>query len=124
MNKYIEKQEKIKRFANAEPWITILIIFFIGLSSFGFGRFSVSKNNEPISIEYASTNEDIKNEKMTQSNDIFSKSNKIIASKNGTKYYYQNCSGISKIKNENKIFFASEKEAESKGYSLAANCFK
>lgn len=124
MNKYIEKQKKINLLANAEPWMTILMIFFIGLSSFGLGRFSVSKSNEPVTIEYGSINKDTENEKVIQSNNVFNEFNKIVASKNGAKYYYQNCSGVSKIKNENKIFFTSEKEAESGGYSLAANCLK
>jgi hypothetical protein len=46
------------------------------------------------------------------------------ASKSGTKYYYQNCTGLKRVKEENLVFFASEREAEGAGYTLAKNCKK
>ncbi|HMP67165.1 MAG TPA: hypothetical protein PKA60_00240 [Candidatus Paceibacterota bacterium] len=46
----------------------------------------------------------------------------IVASKNGTKYYFLHCSGVSRIKEENKIFFSDKNKAEEAGYSVAANC--
>ena len=45
-----------------------------------------------------------------------------VASKNGTKYYLPTCSGANRIKEENKIWFASIEEARSQGYTPAANC--
>ncbi len=48
----------------------------------------------------------------------------IVASKSGKRYYYLNCSGVSRIKEENKVYFASEQEAEAAGLTLAANCKK
>lgn len=48
----------------------------------------------------------------------------IAASKSGTRYYYQKCSGLSRIKPENLVYFDSESQAEAKGYSLAQNCKK
>lgn len=53
-----------------------------------------------------------------------SKEDYIMASKTGTKYYYQNCSGLSRIKVENLTFFTSEEQAERAGYQLAKNCKK
>ena len=47
---------------------------------------------------------------------------KVVASKNGTKYYLPNCSSVKRIKEENKIWFASIEEAKQAGYSPAANC--
>ncbi len=38
------------------------------------------------------------------------------------KYHYTWCSGAKKIKEENKIWFNSAQEAESRGYMLAGNC--
>lgn len=46
----------------------------------------------------------------------------VTASRNGTKYYFPWCAGISRIKDENKITFANESEAQSAGYTKAANC--
>ena len=48
----------------------------------------------------------------------------IAASTGGTKYYYQNCSGLKRIKPENLIYFTSESLAEGAGYTLAKNCKK
>lgn len=46
----------------------------------------------------------------------------VFASKNGTKFYYDNCSGGKSIKAENRIWFETEDEAKSAGYTLATNC--
>jgi hypothetical protein len=46
----------------------------------------------------------------------------VVASKSGTKYYYPQCSGASRIAEANKVYFASKGEAESAGYTLASNC--
>ena len=48
----------------------------------------------------------------------------IAASKTGTKYYYQNCAGLNRIKSENLTFFVSEGQAEGAGYTPAKNCQK
>ena len=45
-----------------------------------------------------------------------------VASKNGTKYYPIGCSGANRIKDENKVFFTSSKQAESAGYTRTATC--
>lgn len=49
---------------------------------------------------------------------------RVVASKNSDKYHYTWCSGANRIKEENKVWFASDKEAESRGYTLAGNCTK
>ncbi len=46
----------------------------------------------------------------------------VTASRNGTKYYFPWCSGVARIKEENKITFPDENSAKSAGYSKAANC--
>jgi hypothetical protein len=47
-----------------------------------------------------------------------------VASKNGTKYYYSWCSGVSRISEKNKIWFETEKMAQERGLEPAANCIK
>ena len=47
---------------------------------------------------------------------------RVVASKNSDKYHYTWCSGAKRIKEENKVWFNSDKEAESRGYTLAGNC--
>lgn len=46
----------------------------------------------------------------------------LVASKSGSKYYFPECAGAKRIKAENQVWFASKEEAESAGYSKAANC--
>lgn len=45
-----------------------------------------------------------------------------VASKTGTKYYLPWCGTAGRIKEENKIWFATKAEAETAGYAPAANC--
>lgn len=46
----------------------------------------------------------------------------VVASKNGTKYYFIGCAGAGRISKENQIWFTAESAAISAGYELAANC--
>lgn len=43
-----------------------------------------------------------------------------VASKNGTKYYWPWCSWAGRIKEENKVWFNSEKDAQAAGFSAGA----
>jgi hypothetical protein len=45
-----------------------------------------------------------------------------VASKTGTKYYLPWCGTANRIKEENKVWFATKAEAEAAGYEPAANC--
>jgi hypothetical protein len=45
-----------------------------------------------------------------------------VASKTGTKYYPPDCSGINRIKIENRVYFATEQEAQDKGYTRTTTC--
>lgn len=45
-----------------------------------------------------------------------------MASKNGEVYYPKGCKSASRIKDENRLFFASALEAESAGFRRSAQC--
>lgn len=45
-----------------------------------------------------------------------------VASKTGTKYYLPSCATAKRIKDENKVWFATKQQAEAAGYQAAANC--
>ncbi len=47
---------------------------------------------------------------------------KYLASKNGKKYYLPTCSGAKRIKNENRLWFATLEDAQASGRTAAANC--
>ena len=112
-----------------------LIIVLVGTASFGLGRLSLGQGSKgPVSIVNKLQSESnagniVKNSK--NSNNLAAVSvtetagevsSQVVASKNGTAYYFLNCSGISRIKEENKVYFETPKEAEIAGYKKAANC--
>jgi len=47
---------------------------------------------------------------------------RVVASKNGTKYYLPNCAGANRISDANKVWFTSAAAASAAGYAPAANC--
>lgn len=46
----------------------------------------------------------------------------VVGSKNGSKYHLPECSGAKRIKEENKVWFATVEDAKKAGYTAAANC--
>lgn len=46
----------------------------------------------------------------------------VVASKNGTRYYYPWCGGVQRIKEHNKIWFKTKEAAQAVGLTLAAGC--
>jgi|AntAceMinimDraft_13_1070369.scaffolds.fasta_scaffold49115_1 hypothetical protein len=46
----------------------------------------------------------------------------VVASKSGKKYYFPWCSGINRIKKENRVYFNTELEAQDNGLTLSKTC--
>jgi hypothetical protein len=131
-----EKGLKIK-----DDLYIILIIILVGLASFGLGKISgYEKDKTPISIlktkeymlstvlEGTSDIDDTKIDdtpiatKNTNSNSSTQAKGLVVASKSGTKYYYPWCSGVSRIREENKVWFNTIEEARATGLTPASNC--
>ncbi len=128
-NKIAKVKEKLKPIEN--DVILVVVIILVAFISFGLGRLSkIGENKTPITIESATevqppTNLEAKlpSNKPTSGVGASTNSDKLyVASKSGTKYHYPWCPGALNIKEENKIWFSSKEEAESAGYSPAANC--
>lgn len=115
---------KIKEWGRAYRTDALLFLAMVAVATtgFGMGRLSVRweapsgvmpnlqtpsitasdpRNGEPASSEAAAL---------------------FIASKNGSSYYPEDCAAGRRIKPENVVRFASEKEAEQAGYRRAASC--
>ena len=117
-----------------EGLLLIMSAILIGGSAYLIGNMNALESNlSEIQIVYPDNiaiNEDVQIEESqsqkstTQSNDMKSDSatGKIVASKNGKRYYYPNCGGINRIKPENRIYFDTKEQAESKGLTLASGC--
>ena len=111
----------------------ILLIILVGTASFGLGKISAyEKNKAPIAIlktqealtasvldsqtQYPVTSTQGTATNNTQTN------GEVVASKSGTKYYYPWCSGVSRIKEENKVWYKTIDEAKAVGLTPASNC--
>ncbi len=103
---------RIKPFEN--DLIIVIIIILVTFTAFGLYRLAELRGNKaPITIE----------RKTAIGEGGFLNTEKLfVASKNGTKYYYPWCSGVSRIKEENKVWFSSSDEAKKAGLEPAANC--
>jgi len=107
----------------------VILILLVGTASYGLGKISsFEKNKTPISIlktkEYMLSTvlegtSIIKTENQPTSQ---TGGGEFVAAKSGTKYYYPWCSGVSRIKEENKVWFNSIEEAKAAGLTPAANC--
>ncbi|KKW35914.1 hypothetical protein A2852_02275 [Candidatus Adlerbacteria bacterium RIFCSPHIGHO2_01_FULL_54_23] len=91
------------RFRKLEPFILPAIVVLVGFSAFGLGRLSAL---DQFSLQKAAANYE-KN---------------FVASVNGAKYYVLSCTGAEQIKEENRIWFATEAQAREAGYERVANC--
>ena len=132
---------KIKSFFNSDTGrdvLTVSIIVLVGISSFFFGMLAerersgsapviFSENLAPYKLENASdTVPALVKESVTdpvpqpQTETPTAQTGKYMASKNGTRYYPEGCPN--RIKEENKVFFNTEAEAQAAGYTLATAC--
>ena len=111
----------------------ISLIILISFLSFQLGR--ISKNgSQQIKVEKASIQEIFTDESQNMGPVLRSFSEggveridfRVVVSKKSTsmRYHFLWCPGAKQIKDGNKIYFNSEQEAISAGYSLAANCSK
>lgn len=116
---------KIKLESHKNDIFTAGIIILTAVAGFGLGRLSaIYGQKKSIEIEYpkvsadkAAAVADFSNLKV-----LLNEEKMYIASKNSDKYYLPWCSGVQRIKEENKIWFASKEDAEKAGYKPSANC--
>ncbi len=124
--------EKFSFFNLDNDIFVVIIIILVAFTSFGMGRLSVATQEKtpivfseklPVSFEkiQSSSPQELTGA-VSKSLDNSLKSGSIVASKNGTKYHFPWCSGVKRIKEENKIWFNNEQEAREAGYTPAANC--
>lgn len=113
---------------------TIIFVYLVAVGLVGIACFMIGSittflpQKEPITIEYPPAIEPLA---QTTTCDMESSLEKeaaenhqpFVASKNGTKYYKVTCSGVARINEENKVYFATEIEAQNAGYDRASGCF-
>ena len=106
----------------------VIIILLVGTASFGLGKISAyEKNKTPISVlktrDYMYSTVLFANQDNLKENiPIEQTGGEVVASKSGTKYYYPWCTGVSRIKDENKVWYNSIEKARTAGLTPASNC--
>lgn len=115
--------QKLNLFFRTDAYYYGVLILLIGVASFGLGRLSVLDiefQAEKGSVEYFEPEVGdgaYAVETTETTGDI-----QYVGSKNSNKYHLPWCSGAKRIKEENKIFFATVALAEQAGYEPAGNC--
>lgn len=130
----VQKGKNMAQSALSGDVFIALVVVLVGLASFGLGRLSMKPPKEPVRIyqqgQAAAVAESLTGTAVGEVPDSISvgatatrtEGGKYVASKNGSAYYLERCSGAKRIKDENKIWFSSGAAAESAGYHKAANC--
>jgi hypothetical protein len=108
-----ETAKKLKGLLEGELFILLILVLSSGIS-FSLG-YLAAKDTLKQSVVIDSSNV----EGIAQIGDI---EQNYVAAISGTKYYLPNCSGVSRIKEENKVWFSAKEDAELAGYGPAANC--
>ena len=130
--------EKIKQFIESEKGKDILIVFIVilvGLGTFELGRLSNGGSSSGIKIDYPNHQMETQSANVISSTNHLearppsgektpkpSTSNNFFASSKGSKYYSIGCSAGKTIKPENRIYFATQDEAQKAGYELSSSC--
>ena len=130
--------EKFKSWLSDDTLYGAVLIFLVGIGSFGLGRLSVMTVGAPNAASDSRVILLATSTKLIPATSTFSSvgatavapsppsqhsvSGPYVGSKSGTKYYLVSCSGVKRIKETNKVFFATKDEAAAAGYAPAANC--
>ena len=105
--------------------ILVVVMILLGTASFGLGRLSVSEApQEKVALCQSAryTQEGQVAGVIKPLTEISQQTGQFVASRNGTAYHFPWCSGAQRIKEENKVWFATHEEAQQAGYRKAANC--
>ncbi|MBX4199050.1 hypothetical protein KW800_02120 [Candidatus Parcubacteria bacterium] len=127
-----DKSGEVVRFPHIRTYFLTLLFIMVALLAFGIGRLTggervgVTINTDSQEII---ANDQTPKPKLVQETPLGSgslgidnsaQSASVYASSKGTRYYYMSCK--STVSEKNKVTFASAKEAETAGFTLAANC--
>ena len=123
---WVKNNNGLARRGGGELYLAAVIVL-VAVISFGLGRLSkIREEKTPITIENVKENTQIGESKPLSTSNVDktnSTSSKIfVASRNGKKYYYAWCESANVIKEQNRIWFSTQAEAEKAGYQPAANC--
>jgi hypothetical protein len=124
-------RERVENWLTDDLTFTIIIVVLVAVASFGLGRWSLESVGAPdrpilvptpVAVEQvAAVSGPAPTAPATAQRDTTQTGN-FVASVNGTKFHALDCPGAKQISEQNKIYFQTEEEARSAGYTPAANC--
>lgn len=109
----------------------LLIITLVAIGAFLLGRISAGESARTQELRITGANHGAQAIQRTSSESpttgaptvsLTQAKGQYVGSISGTTYHLPWCSGAKRIREENKIWFASKEEAAAKGYKPAANC--
>jgi len=105
----------------------LFIIVGVGIASFGLGRISSSYDRVQDTVDQVPSKELIVEDSILSTNletldTTQTKEKRYVASKNGKMYYTIGCSGASRIKPENRIWFSTSEDAIKSGFTMSSTC--
>ena len=115
-----------QQFLGKEDVFILLIIVLVGFGGFGLGRLSLASLAKSDVELYTPDSQkgivDTGGAVAPQEISMQENGRMLVASVAGSKYHLPWCSGALSIKEENKVWFATEEEARAAGDTPAANC--
>ena len=140
MNKLLEKFR-----LHQDSLFLVVVIVLVGLIGFGLGRLSAKYQTAELKIESTlvntadlnkivtgsreKTTADVKSSPQPADGEVVSLSSsvadterKIVGNKNSKIYHYNDCPGALRMKEENRVVFASILDAKNAGCRPAGNC--
>ncbi len=99
------------------------MILSVSVISFALGFHAGSQKNVPVvTVKDNLCIAPVTEASIKKGEDIAQGNSTIVASKNGSRYYFVWCSGASRIAPQNRVYFETIQEAEKKGYTMASGC--
>lgn len=121
----VPKEAYFSKLSALNPYVVPAIVVLVGAGAFGLGRLSALPGRQPLRIVYPEAQLATPTSASALSGASASVSVEegvYVASRSGSKYYLPVCPGVSRIKQENRIYFVSKVQAEAAGYEPASNC--
>jgi len=123
----VNKIPEILQSRKAKDVLLVAVVLLLALCSFGLGRLSVPERSQAVALfgpqgDAAEALVTVHGSIQDTEHVTGTATGEYVASKNGTAYHLPWCGGAARIKEENKVWFATKTEAEAAGYKPAANC--
>ena len=121
-------EKKFKYLVEDDKIFFLILLFFFAFLAFGLGRISI--NGIPLVLESNTKKSEVAlivsqsavDDRLTITKEEATPES-VVGSRNGTRYYTLDCSGISRIAHENRIYFLGIDQAKAAGYTPSSQCF-